>query len=430
MKKFKKTLLTFLFSATLILCIAPLSVSAASNTNTNYSGFNQPETKGDYAYYNGKKVVRSSSTSVSEVKWMQAALNYCIKYEGLNASFITVDGSFGPASKKATLAFQKAANLSADGSFGSNTIKKMISVLNDGKKTFNYKANTGKNILNKCNIIETYTISSNKYYMATLKSNYNGIKKGSFVFLNSNYSAVTDKGILEKLLFTFAVDEIEEKSNCFSDLTNCYRTVSELNSVCKKILEAQTAQKMLGTTAGSIAGIVIGSNPKALIAGSEAITKDSYMFMATVSYLDTVTTKAIKNCNLVKSYCNGGITSYEEAKNVQDALTEARAAFLIAGTDCMLGLVEQYSSKKLATINSTKNFFYSMGGTLIDSYSINVTKILGACNTGKEVIELLNGVYGYSNCKATATETFKNIFNKYAKTSLIDAYYIQTKVAK
>lgn len=60
---------------------------------------------------------------------MQCALNYCIKYKSLKASYLSVDGSFGPATKKTTTAFQKKYGLSQDGSFGSKTISKMKSVL-------------------------------------------------------------------------------------------------------------------------------------------------------------------------------------------------------------------------------------------------------------------------------------------------------------
>lgn len=60
---------------------------------------------------------------------MQATLNYCIKYRNLNASLLEVEGSFGPACKKATAAFQCKYGLDADGSFGSGTISKMKLVL-------------------------------------------------------------------------------------------------------------------------------------------------------------------------------------------------------------------------------------------------------------------------------------------------------------
>lgn len=131
-KKMKKLISLVLIVMTLlsanILC---LTASAASNTN--YSSYNAPENSGDYAYWNGSKVVKSGSTTNNEIKWMQAAINYCIAKEGLKTSYLSVDGSFGPASKTATIAFQKAAGLTSDGSFGPTTIKKMKSVLNDGK---------------------------------------------------------------------------------------------------------------------------------------------------------------------------------------------------------------------------------------------------------------------------------------------------------
>lgn len=136
MKKSKRMLSVFICSimAVTTICSTALTASAASVSSS--LGYNQPEDSGDYAYWNGSKVVKSSSTTTSEIKWMQAAINYCISNEGLSATKLTVDGSFGPASKAATIKFQKAAGLTADGSFGPSTIKKMKSVLNDGKATF------------------------------------------------------------------------------------------------------------------------------------------------------------------------------------------------------------------------------------------------------------------------------------------------------
>ena len=107
------------FSATQI------SVSAAV---TNYSSFSTPSAS-DYAYWNGSKTVKASGTTTSEVKWMQASLNYCIKYKSLSASYLSVDGIFGANSKKTTTAFQKKYSLTQDGVFGKNTIAKMKSVL-------------------------------------------------------------------------------------------------------------------------------------------------------------------------------------------------------------------------------------------------------------------------------------------------------------
>ena len=130
-KTFKRILATVLVIMT-VISTGALGLNAFA-ADMNFRGRNEPENSGDYAYCSGSRVVRSSSTSVDEVKWMQAAINYCIKYEGLKASYIDVDGSFGPKSKEATTKFQRAAKLSADGKFGPATIKKMKSVLKDNK---------------------------------------------------------------------------------------------------------------------------------------------------------------------------------------------------------------------------------------------------------------------------------------------------------
>lgn len=120
----------------LLLVFNMLATSASSaNYTSDYTRYSTPSSTSDYAYWNGWRVVRASGTTTSEVKWMQAALNYCIMYKGLNATKLDVDGSFGPASRAAVLAFQKAYGLERDGSFGPSTIQKMKAVLSDGKAT-------------------------------------------------------------------------------------------------------------------------------------------------------------------------------------------------------------------------------------------------------------------------------------------------------
>ena len=96
--------------------------------DTNYAAYNQPESN-DFARWDGSKEVKGSGTVADEVKWIQAALNYCIAYKGLNATPVTVDGTFDASCKAATLAFQKANGLDQDGSFGPNTIAKMKTVV-------------------------------------------------------------------------------------------------------------------------------------------------------------------------------------------------------------------------------------------------------------------------------------------------------------
>ena len=101
--------------------------AAAANYTSSYWNYTEPSGS-DYAYWNGRKMVKHSGTWTTNIKWMQASLNWCIRNKGLNASLLDVDGSFGPASKKATIAFQKKFGLKADGSFGPSTIQRMKDV--------------------------------------------------------------------------------------------------------------------------------------------------------------------------------------------------------------------------------------------------------------------------------------------------------------
>ncbi len=133
----------------IILCMLTLfsmvSVSASAVSQSSSLG-NEAEDSGDYMYYNGSKMVKSSTTSKEEVKWAQNCLNFCMKFEGLSGTQLSVDGDFGKLSKAATLAFQKAVNkaisngklsftkLAEDGSFGSKTIQAMKKILNDNKR--------------------------------------------------------------------------------------------------------------------------------------------------------------------------------------------------------------------------------------------------------------------------------------------------------
>ena len=116
----------------------------------DYFKFTAPSNSGDYAYWSGTKVVRAPGTTKDEVKWMQAALNYCITHEGLDAQLLEIDGSFGPKSKTVTTKFQKMVGLKADGSFGPDTIKKMKAVLEDQGASFD----TGKEVSEQSKMLE------------------------------------------------------------------------------------------------------------------------------------------------------------------------------------------------------------------------------------------------------------------------------------
>lgn len=136
----KKTSRVASLALALLLIVNMIAASAsAANYTTNYQQYSAPSSS-DFAYWNGSRVVRASGTTISEVKWMQAALNYCIVYKGLNATKLDVDGSFGPASKATALAFQRTYGLEQDGSFGPSTIQKMKTVLNDnGSSDYTYR---------------------------------------------------------------------------------------------------------------------------------------------------------------------------------------------------------------------------------------------------------------------------------------------------
>ena len=105
------------------------TVTFAANYTTNYKQYSTPSSS-DYAYWDGSRVVRASGTTTSEVKWMQASLNFCVANLGLQADYLEVDGSLGPASRATVIAFQKAAGLTADGSFGPACIQRMKDIHN------------------------------------------------------------------------------------------------------------------------------------------------------------------------------------------------------------------------------------------------------------------------------------------------------------
>ena len=167
MKKSIARILSLVLVVTAILSTGVMGLTASAATTTNYSSYNAPENSGDYAKWTNK-VVKSSSTTKDEIRWMQAALNYCFAKDGLYTSYIDVDGSFGPASQKATKAFQKAAGLTQDGSFGPATIKKMKSILNDGKNNSLVKTSASSGNTNaKYNLCWPVSSAVSKYKNVT-----------------------------------------------------------------------------------------------------------------------------------------------------------------------------------------------------------------------------------------------------------------------
>lgn len=204
MKTFKKAIALVLC---LMMVFSMASIAASAATVSASLGYNEAENSGDWAYWSGSKVVKSSSTTKDEIKWMQTALNYCRTTKGLNSERLTVDGSFGPASKAATIVFQKATGLSADGKFGPDTIKKMKSVLNS-KNTFFTQEIVGRPTatntptpapapaFTKKNILQIYASSSSDYISGDWYSySKNGATiKGSGCGIVSLVSAVYNLG--------------------------------------------------------------------------------------------------------------------------------------------------------------------------------------------------------------------------------------------
>ena len=120
-----------------VTVLSILSVTAlASNRTTDYTLYDAPSSS-DYAYWNGFRVIKASGTTTSEMKWMQASLNWCIANLKLPGNYLEVDGSMGPASRKVVLEFQKAAGLTPDGSFGPACISTMKDILN-GKRALTW----------------------------------------------------------------------------------------------------------------------------------------------------------------------------------------------------------------------------------------------------------------------------------------------------
>lgn len=189
----KKTIAVILAVMTLVSVFTMTATTAdAANQTTDYASFATPSSS-DYAYWNGSKMVKASGTTASEVKWMQAVLNYFIKNKGLKASLLDVDGSFGPASKKTTTAFQKKYNLTQDGSFGKNTIAKAKSLLPSSqpippKNKSKISADDIQKVLNKYNYVSgrywTYAKggSATKGFQSTTRKGrkysykYNGVE--------------------------------------------------------------------------------------------------------------------------------------------------------------------------------------------------------------------------------------------------------------
>lgn len=194
MKKLSKKFTSIMLSLiTVFTAFTATSTTAlAASYPTNYSSYSAPSSS-DYAYWNGSRMVKASGTTKSEIKWMQSALNYCIKYKGLNASYLSVDASFGPATKKTTSAFQKKYGLSQDGSFGPNTIAKMKSVLSQKTSSSSNNSNSKQPTISSTKVTEsnvTYEYVTIELDTSSMDNWINSVKK------MENYLCTSNKGVI------------------------------------------------------------------------------------------------------------------------------------------------------------------------------------------------------------------------------------------
>lgn len=286
---------------------------------------------------------------------------------------------------------------------------------------------SSNNLSSKCNVQNTYYIGNTKYYQAVLKSAYKGVSSGTVVYLNSNYSPVTNKDTLKKLMFTHLVNITR---NSLSTMADCYYNVSDLNDVCQEILSVQSKQKILGSVSGSFASIMLTKNPKSLISSCTYLTEEGYIDLLTAVLLEEVSAAAVSNSNAIKSYCSNGIASYEEAQKVKTCLINGRTAFLFSGTDCMLGLVDDYTSIGRATKKSLKTHFSAMFNTLVGTYGRALGDVVDICSNGATALEQLKNIYGYSKCASTAKTTFNNLFDAKVNSSINSLANTQTKLSK
>lgn len=173
----------------IVLLIFEAEVSASAFTQSAAYG-NEAENAGDYAYWNGSKMIKSGTTTKEEVCWIQRMLNHCIKFEGLQAAQLTVDGKYGPASQATTVAFQKAAGLVPDGHFGPASIKKIKAVVNDGRghsllaatQTAS-NASSSKSSFTRQNILQVSASGSTKY----ISGNWYQYARGDCICCRNKY---------------------------------------------------------------------------------------------------------------------------------------------------------------------------------------------------------------------------------------------------
>lgn len=176
MKHIKRMLSMFLCCIMLVTLFAGMGISAsAANYSTNYQNYPEPTIALTY---------KSPTINGEYVKWFQCAINYLCIYgdkitgKKLSSTYkLDVDGSFGPASEKATKAFQTQYGLAVDGAFGPASRAKMKEVLKityvpSGKLTAADINVVLKEVMQTSNLVNVSTYYSNPVYWTAPDPNY------------------------------------------------------------------------------------------------------------------------------------------------------------------------------------------------------------------------------------------------------------------
>ncbi len=290
MKKNITKVLSIVLALITVFSTSTIGLTASAAVNTNYPSYDAPENSGDYAYWNGSKVVKSSSTTKEEICWAQSTINYCIANEGLKTSYIAVDGSFGPGSRAATIAFQKAAGLTADGSFGPATIKKMKLILSDGKK-------------NSLNPVYTTNNGSSK----TLSINWNLIK-------STGKQRSGEKNCLCRA-FAYSRDIIDGTAHKWTEYSEGYLKSAgrySYTAVCSKAGYAKKTSKSQATVFKAVYDNINNGKPVVINVDDGAGKRSTGChYVAVVGYKNVTDSSKLSASNflIIDSVGNGGYTT-------------------------------------------------------------------------------------------------------------------------
>ena len=168
MKILKRMLSMFLCCMMLVTMFAGMGItSSAASYAINYGAYPEPTVA---------LTLKNPTMKGDYVKWFQCCINYLVQYgdkltgKKMSTTYLLdVDGSFGPASEKATKAFQQQYSLSVDGAFGPASRAKMKEVLKINQPPVGALTSEDINVvlrevMQKQNPINTSTVYTNPVY--------------------------------------------------------------------------------------------------------------------------------------------------------------------------------------------------------------------------------------------------------------------------